>query len=99
MKLFPLILVSFILVSCSVYKSPQRKEFESESGNFKVQNLQRLSCSAQSIKAHATAQRLVTVMSNEQTSESEFIWEYIINDQSYFESDNSKGEYCAFKTN
>ncbi|MBC7464969.1 MAG: hypothetical protein H7256_03165 [Bdellovibrio sp.] len=103
MKLFPSaflisILASVLLNSCSVYKSPQRKDFESESGNFKVQNLKQLACSETSIKAQASTSRLVTVLQSESKSESQFIWEYIIDDQSYFESDNSKGEYCAFKS-
>ena len=103
MKLFPsallfFILTSILLSSCSVYRSPQRKDFESESGNFKVQNLQKVSCSENSIKAQALASRLVTVLKNEENSESQFIWEHIVGNQSYFESDNAKGEYCAFKS-
>lgn len=81
-----------IISSCSIYRSPDRKEFESESPQFKAQNLKLKSCSNQSLRPQATQSRLITFL--EETS----LWEHIITEQSYFESANLKnGEYCIYE--
>ncbi len=110
-KILPLILCSTFLVSCTIYRSPQRKEFESESSQFRVQNLKLADCSYQSVRTKASSKRLVTVLQNTHSSayniyaaithgekeESEFLWEYIVDENSVFESDNLKGVYCVYE--
>ena len=94
----------FQALGCTIYRSPQRKEFESESSQFRAENLKLDECSHQSVRTRATSKRLVTILQNSaysvnNKSESEFLWEYIINENSIFESDNLKGDYCVYQTN
>lgn len=102
-KILTLILCSTFFAGCTIYRSPQRKEFESESSQFRVQNLKLAECGHQSVRAKASSKRLVTVLQNthssayNETEESEFLWEYIINENSVFESDNLKGVYCVYE--
>lgn len=112
-KILALILCSTFFASCTIYRSPQRKEFESESSQFRVQNLKLAQCSHQSVRTKASSKRLVTILQNTSSSayndsgnatytekeESEFLWEYIINENSIFESDNLKGVYCVYENN
>ncbi len=98
------LLVLMNCLSCTIYRSPQRKEFESESSQFRVEHLKLSECTHQSIRTKATSKRLVTVLQNSaysanNSTESEFLWEYRINDESYFESDNLKGVYCVYENN
>lgn len=99
MKLFYFLILIPLLISsgCTVYRSPERKDFESDSVSFHVQNLKQVGCSNTSLKSKASASKLITVVQDDQTQESQFMWEYIIDNQSYFESDNLKGAYCAFE--
>ena len=84
------ILLNLILQSCQVYQSPERKDFESESPQFRVQSLQKIaSCSNTSKSTIAQAGRVVY------QNESERITEYIILNESIFESENLQGEYCV----
>jgi hypothetical protein len=86
------ILLSFLFQSCQVYQSPERKEFESESPQFRVQNLQKISCSQTSVSSQSPAivgQKIIL------ETETERIWEFIIADVSVFESENLQGEYCV----
>ncbi len=85
------------LSSCSVYRSPERKEFESDSPQFRAQNLSKVSCSNSSARSKASASRLITVYKSSPTSDNQFLWEYIIDQNSVFESDNLGGVYCAFQ--
>ncbi len=85
------------LTHCTIYRSPDRKEFESDSSQFHAQNLVPQSCSRQSIKALAEASRLITIVQAKSSSESQFLWEYRIQHESVFESDNLKGVYCVFE--
>lgn len=76
-----------------------------------MQNLKLADCAHQSVRAKASSKRLVTVLRNTHSSvyndvgtitnadreESEFLWEYIINENSVFESDNLKGVYCVYE--
>lgn len=90
---------------CTIYRSPQRKEFESESAQFRVQSLKLAGCGYQSIRGKASSKRLVTILQNRNSSvyngsgESEFLWEYIVHENSVFESDNLKGVYCVYENN
>lgn len=88
------------LLGCTVYRSPQRKDFESEYSGFQAQNLKQVACSDQTQISPQSSKRLVTVLEqkspNTKTTNSVYIWEYIQNDQSLYESDNLKGEFCAY---
>lgn len=92
-------------IGCTIYRSPQRKEFESESSQFRVQNLKLADCGHQSVRSKATSKRLVTVLQNttssayNESANSEFLWEYIVQENSIFESDNLKGVYCVYENN
>jgi hypothetical protein len=101
LKYTTIALLALFLASCTIYRSPQRKEFESESSNFRVQNLKLVDCTHQSIRSQATSKRLVTVLQNAAYSdtniETEFLWEYLTQDSSVFESDNLKGVYCVYQ--
>lgn len=87
--------IAFILLatsfqSCQVYKSPERKEFESESPQFRVQNLQKTSaCSTTSLAP--LAQRVNIIYE----SPTERVTEFMIYNKSIFESENLQGEYCV----
>ncbi len=78
--------------SCTVYRSPERKDFEAEYTDFKVQNLQIKSCSNTSVIPHASASKLVYI-----EPEKYSIWEHQVNQASVFESNNFKGEYCIYE--
>lgn len=102
MKLVATLIVSFLflttLTHCTIYRSAERKNFESESSTFRVQNLTRTSCSNQSYKSQAVSSKLVTIFQEQQTQDSEFLWEYITtSNTSVFESDNLNGVYCVFE--
>lgn len=89
-NIFSFILLVLGLQSCQVYQSPERKEFESESSQFRVESLRKTStCSNTSKSTIAQAGRLIF------ENESERISEYIIFNESIFESENLQGEYCV----
>ena len=94
-----ILLISFIfsiLQSCTIYRSPDRKDFESAAPQFRAQNLKSLGCSNSSLRSKASASRLITIYKNIPKSENNFLWEYIIDQHSYFESDNLNGTYCTY---
>ena len=90
-----ILFLSPLLTSCSVYKSPDRKDFESSHSDFRVQNLKMIGCSANSVKDFATVTRLISYSE----TESQIIWEHQIDDQIIFESNNLKGIYCLYEEN
>jgi hypothetical protein len=85
-------LSSTVFSSCTVYRSPERKDFESEYTDFKVKNLQIKSCSQESVIRQATASKLIFIEPEKYT-----IWEHHINQVAIFESNNFKGEYCIYE--
>ena len=87
LKIFLLITTSIVLNSCTIYRSPDRKDFESLAASFEVASLKTLSCSENSVKSLAQASRLISV-ENSDLSKSVFLWEHNINDQPVFESDD-----------
>ena len=86
------LLSCLFLPSCTVYRSPERKDFESEYNGFKVQNLQMSSCSDKSVILNASASKLVHIDAKNYS-----IWEHIIDQVSVFESNDFKGEYCVYE--
>lgn len=99
MKYFSLAVIAaalFTLSNCTIYRSPERKDFESDAPGFLVSNLHRVSCANSSVRTKSSGSRLITIYQTP-NAESQFLWEYLINNESYFESDNLKGVYCAFE--
>ena len=79
-----LILLVF-LTGCTIYQSPDRKTFESESPSFRIQSLSKTQCSNDSLQTNSVASRLVTILGTPDAQESEFLWEYIINNESHLD--------------
>ncbi|MEK6627573.1 MAG: hypothetical protein AABY53_03015 [Bdellovibrionota bacterium] len=97
-----LLSIAIILSACTVYKSPDRKAFESDYASFKVQNLtvnsKEPACSYESVRGSADASKLVTIIKlTSDDNESVFLWEYQLNGRSVFETDNLKGTYCIYE--
>lgn len=84
--------LAFLNAGCTVYRSPERKDFEAEYTNFKVKNLKIKSCSHQSVIQQATASKLVYI-----EPEKYSIWEHQVDSASLFESNNFKGDYCIYE--
>ena len=80
-----------LLSSCTIYRSAERVQFESDSPQFKIQNLVRVSCSTESVQSYASQAKLVA------TEADRFIWEYIIESKSIYESQTSNNEYCIYE--
>jgi hypothetical protein len=91
--------MTFSIVNCTIYQSPDRKEFETESPRFRTQNLTKIECNDRSLQSSADSKKLVDVMTISETNETEFLWELKINDHSVFESENLKGAYCVYESN
>lgn len=92
-------LIFLSLSSCSIYSSPQRNEFENNYNQIKLENLNRLYCSDESLKNKALSARLVHL----NTEESMILWELQLKKNTQnppitqYESDNLKGEYCLYE--
>ena len=84
--------LSSTIMGCTVYRSPERKDFEAEYADFKVKNLKIKSCSSRSVIQQATASKLIYM-----EPENYSIWEHQVNSASLFESNNFKGEYCIYE--
>lgn len=99
-KIYTAILVTALfstLSACNLYRSEDRKDFESNSASFHVKNLKISGCSLNSVRSYATASKLITVSSGGyDRQDSVFLWEHQINNQSVFETDNLKGTYCLY---
>lgn len=78
--------------SCTIYRSPERHNFESEYRQIEVQNLNVLSCSAESIAPGASASKLIFI-----DKENFSIWVHLVDGISVYESDNLKGEHCVYE--
>lgn len=99
LKIISFFCVFSILNSCTIYKSPDRKDFESQSASFKIQNLQSTSCSENSVRTLASASRLITIQSSQNSNDSVFLWEHTVDNINVFESDNLMGIYCLYENN
>lgn len=85
-----LLVISSLLTGCTIYRSPERKEFESQNPNFKVTNLKLNTCTDKSVAAEASASRMISIQDDVA------IWEHVIQNTSKFESNNNKGEFCLY---
>lgn len=88
------ILLLLFISSCTIYKSPERKQFESEYPQFSIHSLSKTYCSGTSVIPEASASKLVYI-SNEEPQVS--LWEHIVDEKSVFESNNFQGEYCIYE--
>jgi hypothetical protein len=86
-----ILILLFTLTACTIYQSPERKSFESESPTFKIQSLQKISCSSESVQSIASQSRLMTVH-NESS-----LWEHIVENKSIYESNELNKEYCIYE--
>lgn len=86
----------FCVSSCTIYRSPERKNFESEYPQFKVKNLKVSSCSNQTVAAQSMSSKLIEII-NANDQNSIFIWEHVFINKSVFESNNLKGDYCIYE--
>lgn len=86
------VLFFIFLSSCTIYRSPERSDFESEYQQLKVQNLTVQSCSKKSVAQFASASKMVYI-----APENYLIWEHIIDHASVYESNNFKGDYCIYE--
>jgi hypothetical protein len=80
----------FLLTSCSIYRSADRNNFESESPQIRIRSLQKQSCSNQTLASSASQSRLLTTFNDE------FLWEHVIQSTSVYESTDLKGNYCLY---
>ena len=83
-----------ILSGCSVYKSPDRKDFDSLVVAQNFAKLKVVSCSSESIKEFATEASLLSA----ETSLNNSLWQYRINDDYFIESDTLEGAYCLYES-
>lgn len=82
------------LVSCTIYQSPERKEFESEAPQFKIQNFKKTeNCTTESVESFSTQSRYIG------TLDDVFIWEHHLQDQGViFEGYTTQNkEYCIYE--
>jgi hypothetical protein len=96
LKIILLVATSIALNACTIYKSPDRKDFESLSASFKIASLEIQSCSENSVKPMAQSSRLVSV-ENSDPSKPLFLWEHSINNEPVFESDDLNLTYCLYE--
>ncbi|MES2801111.1 MAG: hypothetical protein V4654_01345 [Bdellovibrionota bacterium] len=87
-RLFLFLLLA--LSSCSIYRSADRADFESESPSLKIKSLQKITCSQQSLANEATQSRLITTINDE------FLWEHQVQNIPHYESSDLKGTYCLY---
>ena len=97
LKFAILLYITVIFSSCTIYKSPDRKDFESSTASFKIQNLKPLACSQTSVKEFSTASKLVSIINAEKKENSVFLWEHQVSGQAIFESDNLNETYCLYE--
>lgn len=82
--------VFLFLSACSIYRSADRAEFESDAPALRIKSLQKTTCSQTSIAPQSQQSRLLTTINNE------FLWEHRLSEQSLYESTDLKGTYCLY---
>ena len=91
------ILVVSIISGCSVYKSPDRKDFDSLVVTQSFQNLKVVSCSPASVRDYATETTLLSPNASPNDLPNILLWQYKIDDEYFIESDNLEGAYCLYE--
>lgn len=82
--------VFLFLSACSIYRSADRADFESDASELRIKSLQKTTCSQISIASQAEQSRLVTSIGDE------FLWEHRLTSESIYESTDLKGTYCLY---
>lgn len=90
MKRLFLFLYLVSTASCSIYKSADRNDFETESPTFKIKSLQKIDCSGKTLATESTQSRLIT------TIDDTFLWEHQVQETPIYESNDLKGTYCLY---
>ncbi len=83
-----------LLCGCSIYKSPDRKDFDLLVVAQNLANLKVTGCSAASVREFATEAKLI---SRGPPPLNNFLWQYKINDTYIIESDTFEGVYCLYE--
>lgn len=99
-----LLLSLYLLTSCTIYTSSDRKKFETENAtistteNFAIDlnSLQAVSCGQDSLSQKSEASKLVNILTDE-NNQSVFLWQHIVDGFSYLETDNLNGAYCIYE--
>lgn len=82
--------LSLSILSCSIYKSADRNDFEAAAPTLKIKSLTKTSCSEATVANEANHSRLLTVIGDE------FVWQHDLQNITYFESTDLKGTYCFY---
>jgi len=96
-RFFSFVFAAFLITGCTVYKSSDRKRFETDTSSAHINNLVTESCSSTSIRDYAQASKLVKIYTSSHDGGSVFLWEHIVDNISYLETDNLKGVYCLYE--
>src|SRR5689334_18066661 len=96
-RTFSILVLSLSVFGCTVYKSSDRKKFETDTGAIRVDSLVTEYCSSTSLRNYAEASKLVKILTSSHDGGSIFLWEYIVDNTSYLETDNLKGVYCLYE--
>jgi len=96
-KSFSIAIAIFLFAGCTVYKSSDRKKFETDTAAVQIESLINETCSDVSLREQAQASKLVKIFNSSHDGASVFLWEHIVNDKSYLETDNLKGVYCLYE--
>jgi hypothetical protein len=92
-----IILFFLALCGCTIYKSSDRKKFETDTATVNVNHLSLINCASHSIQNEAQASKLVSIINSSHDGDSVYLWEHVINDASFLETDNLKGVYCLYE--
>jgi hypothetical protein len=96
-RFFIYVFTAILFSGCTVYRSSDRKRFESENSTAHINNLVTESCSNTSIRNWAQASKLIKIYTSSHDGGSVFLWEHVVDDISYLETDNLKGVYCLYE--
>jgi hypothetical protein len=96
-KSFSIITAFLFSAGCTVYKSSDRKKFETDTAAVQINSFIEETCSDVSLRDEAQASKLVKIFNSSHDGGSVFLWEHIVNDKSYLETDNLKGVYCLYE--
>jgi len=96
-KSFSIIATLFIFTGCTVYKSSDRKKFETDTAAVQISSFINETCSDVSLREEAQASKLVKIFNSSHDGGSVFLWEHIVNEKSFLETDNLKGVYCIYE--
>ncbi len=96
-KVFSITATVLLFTGCTVYKSSDRKRFETDTAAVQINNFINEICSDVSLRDEAQASKLVKIFNSSHDGASVFLWEHIVNDKSYLETDNLKGVFCLYE--